>query len=172
MTPTFLLEDMKAELERLFAGHRLRNSLGDEKPIAVHIQDLPIREGPDRDGYADMDVSREQFGEEPKPPEPYILLRAKTGKIEDAEADHHVSVVILMCVADKETERNGHVDVLHLIHRVYERFAKNPVLNDKYIMNYPVDWSTVDEDTYPYYFGGMTLGFNMAAIRRIPHWNT
>jgi len=170
MTPTLLLEDMKVELERLFVDHRLPNVMGEEKPIAIYIQDVPIRKGPDVDGYADIDVSQEQFGEKAETPEPYILLRARSGKIDDATADHAVRVVILLCVWDGDRERQGHRDVLHLIHRIYERFAKDPVLNDRYHMEYPIEWSTADEDNHPYYFGGMALGFAMAAIHRVPPW--
>jgi len=60
----------------------------------------------------------------------------------------------------------GHKDVLNIIARLYERFAKVPVLNGKYTIQYPVLWALQGEESYPFYFGGMNLTFEIAAVRR------
>ena len=53
-----------------------------------------------------------------------------------------------------------------IITKIYERFAKMPVLNGKYTIQYPILWAIQDEESYPYYYGGMSLLFETAAVRR------
>lgn len=55
---------------------------------------------------------------------------------------------------------------MNIIAKVYERFAKFPVLNGKYTVQYPILWTLQDEESYPFYFGGVNLVFEIAAVRR------
>ena len=41
-----------------------------------------------------------------------------------------------------------------------------PVLNGKYTIQYPITWALQEEESYPYYFGGMGMAFEIASIVR------
>ena len=47
-----------------------------------------------------------------------------------------------------------------------ERFGKNPVLGGRFVMKPALDWSLSDEDTYPYYYGGLLMQFEVPAIEK------
>ena len=55
---------------------------------------------------------------------------------------------------------------MNIISDIYERFAKRPVLNGRYTVQYPVLWTLQEEESYPYYFGGIYLSWEVAAVRR------
>jgi hypothetical protein len=45
------------------------------------------------------------------------------------------------------------------------RFGKNPSCW-RFNLRYPIEWSLSDEDTYPYYYGGLLMHFEVAAIEK------
>ncbi|PKM72846.1 MAG: hypothetical protein CVU91_07410 [Firmicutes bacterium HGW-Firmicutes-16] len=154
MTPDILEATLAAEITTIFTGYTLKNS--DEAAVAlnVFVHDIPVIQGDD------------EGDSEAPPPEPYIVVKATSGNIASEDDPQAVTVVLVICVFDDANERQGHKDILHIIQKVYERFAKNPVLAGKFVLKYPIDWVLQDEDTYPYYFGGMQLLFECHAIKK------
>lgn len=167
MIATFLQDALVKELERIFKGFLLRNPQGEMSKINIFCQGLPIPEAtyqPDipaeqlENGLV-QEITRED-------PYPYIIVRIDDGEIADEASTQTVNTLLLVGVYDDGYDRQGEKDVLNIIAKIYERFAKMPVLNKKYTMQYPIQWTLQDEDTYPYYFGGMSLKWEIAAIRK------
>ena len=52
------------------------------------------------------------------------------------------------------------------IQRICDRFAAKPLLAQKYYARQHIQWALQDEDTYPYYFGGIEITFNLPKIGR------
>jgi len=152
MTPDILENDLKSEIADIFEGYTLKNSSGKDVALNVYAGDLPIRQGDDEDEAA--------------PPEPYVVVKAQSGNIASEDEPQNVTVVLVICVYDDDTASQGHKDALHIIHKIYERFSKNPLLAGKFVLKYPIDWVLQDEDAYPYYFGGMQLLFEVPAIKK------
>ena len=147
-----LEECLAAESNDLFAGRTFVNSIGHRVPLNSFVHSLPIKQGDD---------------EEPKDadlPEPYIVSEITGGKRATPDDPHVVSVAVVICVCDDNTARQGHKDALDIIHHIIARFEKNPVLAGKFVLQHPLDWSLSDEDTYPYYYGGLLMNFEVAAI--------
>lgn len=156
MTPDVLETALAEELTALFTGYTLKNSAGNVVALNVFTQDTPVRNGDDED---ETDATEET-------PEPYIVVKATSGNIASEDDPQAVTVVLVICVYDDATARQGHKDALHIIQKIYERFAKNPLLAGNFILKYPIDWVLQDEDTYPYYFGGMQFQFEVPAIQK------
>ena len=57
-------------------------------------------------------------------------------------------------------------DVLNLIEKVYQRFARDPVLAHQYICQQDFEWGLQDEDTWPYFFGAIGMSFSYMGIQR------
>lgn len=151
-TPFDLQDALCAEMSKLFQGFLLRDAGGDLTNLKVYAQDLPETE---TDDEADTD------------PAPYCIVKIVDGT---AGVNHNsVRVVLVFCVRDAARDRQGHKDILTLIFRVYERFAKNPYIGNFY---FPVDdnsafeWAIQDEDTYPYNIGACKLTFNGPSIQK------
>jgi hypothetical protein len=151
-TPFDLQDALCADMKKLFQGFPLRDAGGNLTNLKVYAQDLPETE---TDDEADTD------------PAPYCIVKIVDGT---AGMNHNsVRVVLVFCVRDAARDRQGHKDILTLIFRVYERFAKNPYIGNFY---FPVDndsafeWAIQDEDTYPYNIGACKLMFNGPSIQK------
>ena len=151
-TPFDLQDALCADMEKLFQGFLLRDAGGNLTNLKVYAQDLPETE---TDDETDTD------------PAPYCIVKIVDGT---AGMNHNsVRVVLVFCVRDAARDRQGHKDILTLIFRVYERFAKNPYIGNFY---FPVDndsafeWAVQDEDTYPYNIGACKMMFNGPSIQK------
>lgn len=151
-TPFDLQDALCAEIKTLFQDFPLYNAARAKVPLKVYAQDLPETETDDEDG---------------SDPSPYCIVKLVDGT---AGGDRNrVRVVLVFCVRDAARDRQGHRDVLTLMFRVYERFAKNP-----YICNFafPIDddaafeWAVQDEDTYPFNIGACKLTFDCPTIQK------
>lgn len=158
MTAFELQDDLIEELQFIFAGTQLDSPKFDNEGktvvtgINLFAQSLPIRED-----------------DEEEDPYPYIIVRIDSGDMKEGSA-HLVKIRILIGIFDESNDTNGHKDVLNVIQKIYERFARNPVLANKYVMQdnseNPFTWVLQDEDTHPYYFGAIEIIWETRAIRR------
>ena len=151
-TPFDLQDALCAEMNKLFKGFPLKDSVGALTNLKVYAQDLPETE---TDDETDTD------------PAPYRIVKLVDGTAGGNR--NNVRVVLVFCVRDAARDRQGHRDILTLLFRVYERFAKNPYIGN---FAFPVDeesafeWAIQDEDTYPYNIGACKLMFNGPSIQK------
>lgn len=153
-TLTDLEESLAAEFRALFEGKTYMNSIGHKVPLRAYVHALPVKQGND-DDPTDADL-----------PEPYIVSEIQNGRQATEDEAHVVNVAVIICVCDDNTAKNGHKDVLTIIGRVLERFSKNPALAGKYNLQRPLEWTLADEDTYPYYYGGLLMHWEVPAIEK------
>lgn len=149
-----LEECLAAEFKSLFAGKTYMNSLGHRVELKCFVHSLPVKRGDD-DAPTDEDV-----------PEPYIVSEITGGKQQTEDSPHVASVAVVVCVCDDNTARNGHKDAMAIIEKVLERFGKNPSLAGKFVLQRPLEWALSDEDTYPYYYGGLLMHWEIPAIEK------
>ena len=57
---------------------------------------------------------------------------------------------------------------MNIFQRIAERFTIDPVLNQKYRMNYEagINWMLDEEDRYPYFYGAMEMTWDTFFVRR------
>lgn len=167
MVATFLQDELAEELKGILKGFLLKNPQGEKTNINIFKQLLPMPEPLDQEEIAPELLENGLAEEQTTPdPYPYIIVRAEDGKIEDENSAQIVNITLLIGIFDTAYDKQGHKDILNIIARIYERFAKFPVLNGKYTVQYPIEWALQDEESYPFYFGGVNLAFEIAAVRR------
>ena len=168
MIATFLQDDLKTELEAIFEHFFLKDPAGETSKIHVYKQFLPIPETVDIPStVTDLELEEETYNAQAKEmPFPYILVRVQEGIIEKIDGEQAVSVTLIIGVVDRGHENQGYKDVLNIIQKIYERFSKNAILAQKYECMMPIQWALQEEESYPYFFGGMALRFETAAIKR------
>lgn len=150
MVPEMLQDDFIEELKRLFAEDRFKSPSGEEVPINVFPQSLPMMESDDDDDSA-----------------PYIIVRIVDGEDSGtSDSNHSVKVLIVIGTYDDALSNQGHRSVMHIINTVYRRFMTDPNLNNKYVCDGPFLWEVQDDAYHPYFFGAITMRFNIPAIRR------
>ena len=168
MIAAFLQDDLKEDLENLFAHFRLEDPDGKRRAINVFEQNLPIPEAADMpDTVTDEELEEGIYDAKAKDAIfPYILVRLEQGKIEVIDHEQTVNVNLIIGVIDRNSNNQGHKDVLNIMQKIYERFAKNAILARKYECVMPIEWALQEEESFPYFFGGMALHFETAPIRR------
>lgn len=150
MTPLMLQDELVEEMKRLLQDYLYKTPAGKRVPINVYAQSIPVNETDD-----DED------------PIPYIIVRLNSGE-DDGTRDsfNTVKLVIIIGIWDDALDSQGHRDVMNIIQKVYERFHKNPNLNNKAVYSGNFDWAMQEDGYYPYFFGACSLKFHIAAIRR------
>ena len=58
-----------------------------------------------------------------------------------------------------------------MIQRITDRFAKEPLLNRKYRAQEKMSFALQDDDTYPFYFGGVEMRFSVPKMGRSDGWS-
>ena len=152
MTQENLLDAVVDDLKKLFTHDRLANSMGAEREIRVFPQDLPCREGDDEETQPD------------KLPEPYVLVRLQNGSLPEQGEQQTVKVILVACVFDPDPNRQGYRDALHIVNSIMTHYGANSVVGGKYVLQYPIEWATQEEETHPYYFAAVALNFEAPAI--------
>lgn len=170
MVATFLQDDLVEELKKIFDGFRLKNPLGELSEINVFSQALPIPAPVAPPADAEQELIEEGLVDtdpvKVEDPYPYAIVRVQEGKIETIDGAQSVAAFIILGVYDESLQNQGHKDVLNMIQKIYERFAKNAILAGKYELLHPIEWTLQEEESYPYFIGGMALNFSTLPIRR------
>jgi len=167
MVATFLQQEMADELKKILKDFRLKSPQGGKSEINIFEQFLPIPEPAEQEESSPELLENGLVEEQTAPdPYPYITIRISDGEIKDENSAQDVNVTLLFGIYEPDYAKQGHKDILNMIAKIYERFAKFPVLNGKYTIQYPILWTLQDEESYPFYFGGMYLTFEIAAVRR------
>ncbi len=171
MVATFLQDDLVQELKKIFDGFLLKSPDGTLSPVNVFAQYLPIpKPAPTPKGDVDPELVEEGLAASDvltvPDPYPYIIVRVVEGEIKEIEDDQAVETMILIGIYDNDLNNQGYKDVLNIIQKIYERFSKNAILNRRYECVMPIEWVLQEEESYPYYIGGMTLNFITHPIRR------
>ncbi len=149
MTAEFLQDDLIAEVRAIFQQERFKNATGGRVPLAVYPQRLPV-----------LPANEDDDGQYP-----YCIVRLVSGVAEDATSAQTVTALLIFGVIDQDRDGAGYRTVLHMIGSVYARFARRAQLGRNFICRYPIRWELQDEDTYPYYVGGMSVTFDIPAVR-------
>ncbi len=167
MVATFLQDELAEELRKIFKGFSLKSPDGGMDKIHVFRQLLPMPEPAGQEEIPPELLENGLVNGITSPdPYPYIIVRIDDGEIENASSAQMVNINLLIGIYEPDYDKQGHKDVLNIIAKIYERFAKVPVLNGKYTIQYPVTWALQEEESYPYYFGGMGMAFEIASIVR------
>lgn len=171
MIAQILQDSLAKELGVILSGYRLKNRDGKLHDINIYTQHLP--ESPPEISTTDIagiGVSGFQDFSSDRADEffPFVIVYVQDGVIQEGLMAHTVQAGLAIGIYDDSSDRQGHRDVLQIISKVEERFEKNNLLAKKFILQFPVEWSLQDpdDDTHPYYFGGLSLNFDTPTYRR------
>lgn len=143
-TPQLCQDALIEKLEELFGG-KLYNGQEGRKPLKIFKQDLPIPE--DRDDDCDTDEANA----------PYIVVRMSGGEIADDNEPQTVEFGLVICCYDKGKEREGYQDVANIKEDIVQWVCSAPYFGGAFTVLKPIAWAMQQDDTYPYYFGAVTL---------------
>lgn len=151
MTPVELQDALVEEIKKIFKNYAYKTPAGGKRvPVNVYPQSIPINET-----------------DEEEDPVPYIIVRLSTGDDDGSqESFNDVNIVIIIGLWDDDMKAQGYRDVMSIMWKIYERFHRNPNLDNKAIYKGKFHWMVQEDNYYPYYFGACSISFHIAAIRR------
>lgn len=155
MIPLRLQEGLKKRLESLFDKKQYprpsKNTEDLSKNYAskmnIYSQNLPIKEQAD-----------EVFA-------PFTLIKLNDGGQASSNAKHVVHVSILVGMYD-ESATTGFRDVSLALTTIMDELKNRPNVEGMYELDLdaPIDWELSEEETYPYFFGGLSVHFKTPII--------
>lgn len=168
MIASFLQDSLADELARLFEDVRFDNTKGERVPLNIYKQFLPVRTAKDiPDTVTDVELEEGIFDAEAEiMPFPYILVRVETGEIKKIDGEQTVNISLIIGTVDNNPDNQGYKDILNIIHKIYERFSKHAILAGEYECLTPIEWALQEEESFPFFFGGMALTFETLPIIR------
>jgi len=150
-----LQEKLIKRVGKVLENLELPTVSGERRKIKIYSQDLDIPDDEDED----IDIETATA--------PYVIVRITDGFQESWDSALQVNVVFIICIYAKDTNKEGTKDVMTIINKLYQSFAERPNI-DEFEVEPPLEWTLqTDVDTYPYFFGAVSIGFNCPAARRI-----
>ena len=151
-TVPFLQRDLVSEIQNLLSNIEFEKADGTKVLGASgYIQQLPKLESDDDDP--------DQFF-------PYFIVRHVQSRTESDMAPWVATIDILLGVYDDSFENDGHFQLENACQRITDRFTFDPLLNHAWRAEQDIEISMQEDDTYPYFFGGVELKFQVPKIRR------
>lgn len=149
LTPYHLLRGLAEELRGVFSGVYMGEER--DKAINVYLQSLPIStETEDEPEYA-----------------PYCIVRLSDGTIAEANEEETVNVLLIFCICSENLDMQGYADVLHLMQLAKQYLLEHPVIAKAFsVLPGSIQWTLQQEDSHPYYIGGITVSFDAPPIIR------
>ena len=161
MTVYQLLKDLAEEIEAVLADMIFKDPKGKMEHMRAFPQALPKREQNVKIG--DLLPDDEEDDEDPYP---YCVVRAESGNI--GIGAQKVKVLLIFGIFNDDIKNQGQTELLNVIHRVTERFIKNPVLKDMYRLDLDAGmyWILDDEDRFPYFAGGVGMTWDTFFVEK------
>lgn len=150
MTPTILQDGLIDDLKEQLNCFLLKNVKGEQVNLNIYPQNLPAKKGQkDSDHF------------------PYVLIRVMDGEIQekqDGDLDDTCKIAFIMGVYDDSDNYQGYKDVINVIDKIKQRLLSKRFYNNQFELIYPFKFLVHDEDTYPYYFGGIETIWKMPQV--------
>lgn len=156
MTNNRLEQSLISEIEALSSEIRLEGIDGLEKRLKGYAEAIPQIPLPVNwneeagDGFGEIDPEDALI--------PYFIV--KTTEISYQEGEGVVKLYLLFCICDHSQEMQGYQTLWNLLNRITGRFRANTVL-DAFYCEKRMRAVIQDEDTYPYFFGGIEMEWNL-----------
>lgn len=168
-TPFYLQECIAADLREMLEGARYRNpdeSGDDYVAMQVFEQALPIPQASGQEpGGAAIDYDDSMFTD-PVYNCPWTVVKLDSGEIPGPNAKQKVVAAICFGLYNPDPANDGHKEILNLIQEVYARFSNRPILAKNFRCLLDFEWSIQREDTFPYFFGAISMSFEMHGVRQ------
>lgn len=94
---------------------------------------------------------------------PYILLQLLQGKDEVEESGCVVRIVV---ATYSEDASKGAYDLLNVILKIKAELERVGMLEDRYVLHFPLEYLIYPEDNGNYFFGEMITNWSLPVIKR------
>ncbi len=144
MIPVELIKSIQAEIQEAVKDYKLAAEGQEDKKVTVYAQHIPD-ERFESDTY-------------------YPLVVAAINKIEDGGEDSQQvlsTVTVGLTFGVYGEDETAWVDLLNMMERTRQRLVNNRLLNNRFRLQFPVKWETIEAQPYPFWFGYGTIEYSM-----------
>lgn len=139
MTLEGLLDAIATEMREALEGFCLRSAKDNQRPVNVYTQNLPLKEG-----KGDENIY------------PYVCVCYDDSEIENPyDGKETINLYFVMGIIDRGKDNQGYRDILQMSERIKQHFFRKGVIRNAFRLTYPVRTAIQQEDTYPYFIGGI-----------------
>ncbi len=149
MTPTRLQDCLVADLKQELSNFLLTNAKEERVNFNIYAQSLPAKK---------EKSDSEHF--------PYVVIEATDGdeQQDQDEVNNVCTVMFVIGIYDELENYQGDKDVLNTIEKIIYRLKTKKHYDGCFELTTPMKWLIHEENTYPYYFGGIETHWNMPII--------
>lgn len=147
-TPYLLQDALVKEIKAIFEDFETQNAEGNPALLNVYPQNLPTKK---------MEDDSEHF--------PYVVVRVNDGGINGENEEKKCRITLVIGVYDDSPDRQGYKATLNVLQRLETHFFAKRIIDDRYRIEYPYNWTLHDEDMHPYYFGGVETNWVLPVVR-------
>lgn len=138
----------------------LKTTYNDPESFKIFKQKIPEYLSNDFD-KTDIDYS-EEGGD--KALFPFCVVKLSDGIQEENVSTEIITIQLIIGVKNKNPEGDGFDDVAVCMGAIRTDLNNDPIVDKKYLLKYPISWTTVDVDTHPYYYIALNLEFECNSI--------
>lgn len=154
-----LIKDIEKTLEHLSlfdVEHR-------QKQIKAYPQALPIFDT--RLGWENGENGEDRSMEQCNPEDkifPYSVVRMESAKYQEEQGQ--ASVYLMFGIYNDNRNMAGYFDLLNVIETIINRYRTNRVIGAYYCES-KMNVAIQEDDTYPYFFGGIEMIWNLPPLQ-------
>lgn len=148
MTELDLLDGLAEETKEALKDFRLRSAKENYIPINIYTQNLPLKKGKE---------DEKQY--------PYVCVCFDDEEISDPEEPFLVNVYFLIGIIDRAEDKQGFRDVLQIANLIYQHIFRKGIIAKAFKPSYPFKILLQQDDTYPYFIGGIESKWEMPSFR-------
>ncbi len=157
MTLLDLQNKLIKEIETILCEVHFMDYNKNKKRIKGYLQTIPIRLS---------ETITEEYTEYVEPEKelaPFFIVKVVEADFSDEK--NEATIDILFQIFDDDMEMQGYCTLFSSLEKVRERFSKNNVLEEYYCDN-KFTIALQDNDTYPFFFAGMEMKWNLPGIEK------
>lgn len=143
----YLQDAVADEIKIALNGYKLINANNELANIHVYTQYLPVKKTKN---------DTEHF--------PYVLVCFDESEITDEDSKNTVLLYFLIGIQDDNPNKQGFRDVLCIANKIYQHLFRKRTIQERYRMQVPFKIKLQEEDTHPYYIGGIETRWELPAM--------
>ena len=144
MIPVELIKSIQTEIQEAVKDYKLAAEGQEDKKVTVYAQHIP-----------DDCFTHDSY---------YPLVVTAINKIEDAAEGSYPAlstVTVGLTFGVYGEDERAWVDLLNVMERTRQRLVSSRALNNRFQLQFPVKWETIEAQPYPFWFGYGTLEYSV-----------
>ena len=156
MTPADLQNKLIDRIREVMKNFPLSTTYNDGKPFNIFKQDPPEQMSDEMDYSPQGDLDSRIY--------PFVCVQLHGGEKSANHSPQDEVVFIMIGTHNEDLERKGFDDAVAAAQVIMNDLNANTLVDARYSMKYPLKWKPFEENTYPHFFVGIELAFELLTI--------